>query len=1274
MWNDKRRLLIVLSYIITSSIGLTLTTINMIVRHIYTKTFVLILLYICILVVAVTQTTTTTFITSSFATAFRPTTTHVLHPHQQSGSKVFLSSSSSTAESLLSSKFAPGPTKSTSVVLYQKVIRSPPKSDPSLLLGLLFEYLQDDFVLPDRLPMIYHSVDETSLSSSSLGLKQHESVLIWNSPLSPNPLLTALYVNVIAINNDVNDDDDDDDSSSSSVKDSNSYSNTPSMAMVVVEKVLSSSSSSSTSSSSSNKSIPPMLMNLFAASEKQIIRALDRGLDEFMMVMPNTRRNRSVQNNQQNSKKTLEGYDTTLTPQENAMIAAAQIYDDPSDTTSDVSRFNNESDLKSKSNASTKTNKGISKLDDINGIKNNAILDASIIQRNGVNIASTDRDVPPGNSNEFVKNESQKRQRQQNAVLQSMKYNTTTTQNTPGPEQRPPSVEGNMETSVPPMGLDYAVHAAKMAQAKRKKSLQQQEISTISETANVASEDYAVQQAVKVSTERRSKQQSQLPTVNISNNNNNPNVVDPILQSDSTMEQQQQLQSQRSPMLDDALSRRSSRSFMTTISTPNDYASLQNQDVMSSSTPSSGKNPVVQGSKVDITNVVKSLSNDPTRPESDETGISQKRAIESKTINLNVRDNEKEPFESSEVSTFENLSSNGTDEIFDLTQMALDEMTEQNAEDLTPEELLAKVMKYGAEQEVNERDGTGFVSAAFDKAKSLLREQSERREVRLQQERQQERNFDEMTTMDNLPTTEVLSPSEELRRMFMAGESIAESRITTSTTTASGSIGGKRITTEQDIDALIESEKTVTRHARVLDEELTELMVRINKSPTEDSDGVGRHQFFDVLSGPEVYDQNVDPLTAVNWPGALPGSKTVRLPKELDEAVRQAKFAAGVLTSVEEVESMDGLTSYRVGTRELSAQQLSNLQAVVKEAVEIGLIDDPLILQQEEARLQMLLDELSQQPEERMREVASNYKDLLLSENFITLVENRLNQMVERDLDALRRDDDSFDNIHTREREILGQLVVYAQLLLKEVQALGAELESQQLEVIRSICKVAMDPTHRTEEETAMALSDAVRDMRPLFDDGFIAYLKYAVAEEEGRLARAGLLHDPEYNQWLFVLKIVQQGVHAEIAKGINRYLEHIWYILRMETPTERRMLLEKLVDVMPTLDVRPFVQVVENIVGALGDSVRGEFDGGTALGEMTNKLLQLHRDLRDVLPNDRIAKMSRDADEWAAKQKQRLLEQRNLTKQRLKAAQETEHLDNEIEEFGKRGEVERFD
>lgn len=110
----------------------------------------------------------------------------------------------------------------------------------------------------------------------------------------------------------------------------------------------------------------------------------------------------------------------------------------------------------------------------------------------------------------------------------------------------------------------------------------------------------------------------------------------------------------------------------------------------------------------------------------------------------------------------------------------------------------------------------------------------------------------------------------------------------------------------------------------------------------------------------------------------------------------------------------------------------------------------------------------------------------------------------------------------------------------------------------------------------------------------------------------------------------------------------------------------------MPTLDVRPFVQVVDNIASSLGDAVKGESDA-TVLGEMTNSLLQLHRDVHDLLPPDRINEMAKDADEWAAKQRNRLLEQRNLTKKRLRQSQEAEPIAEAILKRAS-GEIERFE
>jgi hypothetical protein len=150
------------------------------------------------------------------------------------------------------------------------------------------------------------------------------------------------------------------------------------------------------------------------------------------------------------------------------------------------------------------------------------------------------------------------------------------------------------------------------------------------------------------------------------------------------------------------------------------------------------------------------------------------------------------------------------------------------------------------------------------------------------------------------------------------------------------------------------------------------------------------------------------------------------------------------------------------------------------------------------------------------------------------------------------------------------------------------------------------------------------------------------------------------HNLGMFVLKIVQQGVYSEIAK-------HLVCSSEWRQRLKYECILAKLIDVMPTLDVRSFVQVVNNIVGSLGDSASGEFDSYTELGE-TNKLLQLRRDTKELLPEERIASMNRDTDEWAAKQKARLLEQRNRAKKLLKSATETEHFDDEVESLRRKG------
>ncbi len=607
---------------------------------------------------------------------------------------------------------------------------------------------------------------------------------------------------------------------------------------------------------------------------------------------------------------------------------------------------------------------------------------------------------------------------------------------------------------------------------------------------------------------------------------------------------------------------------------------------------------------------------------------------------------------------------------------------------MTPEEMLKNILKFGEEEDKKDAPGSGFTRGAFTKAKEIIGEEQQLQQQQLQQQQQQlELQFKEVEDDNVDTTTKPLSAEEELKRIFAAGQNIAEGRMTTATTktttsnqntrTSSSNLQkeDKSIVTEQYIDELIEADKTVPGNARTLDDELAELEVRISKSPGEDTEAYGPDPIFDVFSGPEVYNPNVDPETSVNWPGAQFGTRTdIRLPPELNDAVNSAKFAAKLLSKmIEEKDDDDEETKvFYIDGKEISKDQVEKLQRCVDEGVAVGLIEDPVQYMRERSRLQMLVDELCQQPEERFSEIANFYKDILLSENFVTLVRDQLRSMASRYLDTKRSNQDTTE-VEERigmEREVLGKLVKFAQLLLKEAQALGAELEAQQLEVIRSICNVAMDPKHETEEQTAEALTDAVRDMRPMLDENFVAYLKYAIAEEEARLARAGLVDDPEHNRWLFVLKIIQEGVYAELAVGVQRYIDHISYVLRMDTKKERKELLSKLIDVMPSMDVRPFVKVVDNIAASLGQGRKGEFDTAV-LGGMTNKVLQLRRDVHELLPPERIKVMSKDADEWAARQRQKLMDQRGVARQRLDAARGYETFESIVE---RKGEIDRFD
>ena len=458
---------------------------------------------------------------------------------------------------------------------------------------------------------------------------------------------------------------------------------------------------------------------------------------------------------------------------------------------------------------------------------------------------------------------------------------------------------------------------------------------------------------------------------------------------------------------------------------------------------------------------------------------------------------------------------------------------------------------------------------------------------------------------------------------------------------------------EEDMERLINSDKTVPRATadNILEEELAELQVRIRLDP-EDDEPIPPGGVFDLFQGPPQADDN-DPV--MDWPGSTSNEQqrrrnTQKLPSSLAEAVNQANFAARMLLNMTKSPT-DG-KFYNIGDgKEVPLSRVKLLCKCVEEAVEIGIIENPMTLLEEMSRLELLLTELRQSSEDRFGEIVSGFKDLCMSNNFVPLIRQRLNVMAEKE--QQQKTNTEVARTNERDRENLGKLVQYAMVLLKETQSLGAELEAMQLEIIRSICEVAMDPRHSTEEEAAIALSDAVQNMRPLLDENFVAYLKFAIMEEEGRLKRRGLLDDPEHNSWLFVLQIIQGGVYAELSKTVQRHVDSIMYVLRMDTKLRRRRLLELFVKDLPSLDVRPFRKVVDNIVGSLGTLARGEGSSpevASVLGGMTIPILQLASDIKEVLPPERMREKAKEGDDWIKSQRKKISQLQEERRQRLLA------------------------
>jgi len=231
-------------------------------------------------------------------------------------------------------------------------------------------------------------------------------------------------------------------------------------------------------------------------------------------------------------------------------------------------------------------------------------------------------------------------------------------------------------------------------------------------------------------------------------------------------------------------------------------------------------------------------------------------------------------------------------------------------------------------------------------------------------------------------------------------------------------------------------------------------------------------------------------------------------------------------------------------------------------------------------RFQILLRELVNQPDSAVRDlVLDAYRDVLLDPSFPALARDAMARTEVEDVDE--------DTKRKRREEVGAALEDMNEKVIDlatQLAELAAFAEQQHLETIRLVCEAAKG------DSTDRPLDLALRELRPRFDDDFIAYLVYAVNDEahySSVAAGNGLKKGGENqkkkkeqpsSEWRLVLNAVKDIVYSYLAKERVADLDVIYNVLNLKDRDVRRKALELQVERMSDERLGPFLLTARNI------------------------------------------------------------------------------------------------
>lgn len=211
--------------------------------------------------------------------------------------------------------------------------------------------------------------------------------------------------------------------------------------------------------------------------------------------------------------------------------------------------------------------------------------------------------------------------------------------------------------------------------------------------------------------------------------------------------------------------------------------------------------------------------------------------------------------------------------------------------------------------------------------------------------------------------------------------------------------------------------------------------------------------------------------------------------------------------------------------------------------------------------LQFLLNELNRTSADLYPLVLDAYKDLLLSDNILLLMQ--IANKTETDM---------------KKRVLYSQIIEKSLDLHNELATLIQTESIKHLETIFDICEVAKNFQHDSDK-----FLERIEYLKPRFDTDLLSYLTYAIQQEEDMAKAQNIDFNLAPSEWHKILLIVKNGVLAEFERRYDSLLETIFILVRFEDDEVRRNLWQRFVNITNVMDL-PYlrelaINMAENII-----------------------------------------------------------------------------------------------